>query len=155
VDTHEIVVEDGLPGGGDSGGLRDKSTREQEKHAEMYYESIRNRKSKSDIQKIAKYTEFSEEQISAIRDHIFINEHDMGDGMKERFYPDYRMAQAWQRLEQGQGTQEDMLLLHHEFFELTIMRKHGYNYGRAHPMANEKYPWYAKQVASEGENDVV
>ena len=153
MDTHGNVIE-GMSGG-DSGGLRGKSDKEQEKHAVMYYESIRNRKSKSDIQAIAKHTEFSEEQISAIRDHVFINEHVMEDGAKKRFHPDYRMALAWQRLENGKGTEADLLLLHHEFLELTIMQECGYNYNTAHPIANEKYPWYKKQLESEEKNDVV
>ena len=154
MDEHENVFET-TSFGGDSGGLRDKSDTEQQKHADMYYESIRNRKSKSDIRAIAKHTEFSEAQISAIRDHVFINEHDMGDGVTKRFAPEYLMALAWQRLEQGKGTEIDVLLLHHEHYELTIMQEHGYSYDVAHPMANEKYPWYAKQVASEVKNNVV
>ena len=152
---HENVIEDGLPGGGDSGGLRDKSDKEQDKHAEMYYESIRKRKSKSDIQAIAKHTGFSEAQIAAIRDHIFVNEHDMGDGRIERFYPYFRIAHAWQRLEQGQGTEADILLLQHELFELTIMRERGYDYETAHPMAHEEFPWITKQLEAEVKNNVV
>ena len=62
----------------------------------------------------------------------------------------FRIAQAWQRLEQGQGTEADILLLRHEFYELTIMREHGYSYDVAHPIANKKHPWHDEQVKTEG-----
>lgn len=127
--------------GGSSGGILDKSWIGQEKHAETYYKAIRNRKSQSDIQAIVKNTGFSIEDITAIRNHIFIEEHDFADGEKGRFDCDINIALAWQRLEQGNFTDLDILLLNHELEELTIMKSTGYYYEKAHELANKKYNW--------------
>ena len=127
--------------GGSAGGILDKSWKEQDRHAEVYYEAIRNRKSQSDIQAIAKNTGFSIEDITAIRNHVFIEEHGFADGRHERFGNDIDIALAWQRLEQGNFTDLDILLLNHELEELTIMKSTGYYYERAHWIASKKYPW--------------
>jgi hypothetical protein len=124
------------------GALKDKSQVEQDKFSDEYYKAIRNRKIKSDIDTIVKNTSFTKEQITDIREHIFEKTHDLGDGRISKFDSDWRMAQAWQRLEQGKGTELDIMLLNHELEELTIMREKGYNYDDAHVEANEKYPWY-------------
>jgi hypothetical protein len=137
--------------GGDTGALRDKTDIERMAYSDTYYESIRNRKSKSDILAIAKNTGFSNEEINAIREHIFIKEHNLGDGIVERFASDYEQAQAWQRMERGwniHGDEKykdvDILLLNHELEELTIMAKYEYDYPMAHTIAHEKYPWSMK-----------
>ncbi len=127
--------------GGSSGGILDKSWIEQEKHAETYYKAIRNRKSQSDIQAIVKNTGFSIEDVTAIRNHVFIEEHDFEDGGRGRFDCDINIALAWQRLEQGNFTDLDILLLNHELEELTIMKSTGYYYEKAHELANKKYNW--------------
>jgi hypothetical protein len=127
--------------GAETGALRDKTDGEQQEYAFKYYDAIRNRKYPTDIQKIAKNTGFSEENISLIRNHIFIEKHDLGEGKIDRFFPYWRIAQAWSRLEQNKGTDHDILLLNHELDELTIMRERGYNYPKAHELADEKYPW--------------
>lgn len=131
----------GIQSGGSSGGILDKSYEEQEEHAKKYYEAIRNRKSQSDIKQIAKNTGFSETQIKEIREHVFIEEHDFFDGRHERFGEDIQIALAWQRLENGNFTDLDILLLNHELEELTIMRTKGYYYEKAHWIASKKYPW--------------
>ncbi|MBP3450421.1 MAG: hypothetical protein J6K22_08175 [Spirochaetaceae bacterium] len=131
----------GIQSGGSSGGILDKSYEEQEEHAKKYYEAIRNRKSQSDIKQIAKNTGFSETQIKEIREHVFIEEHDFFDGRHERFGEDIQIALAWQRLENGNFTDLDILLLNHELEELTIMRTKGYYYEKAHEFANKKYNW--------------
>jgi hypothetical protein len=129
--------------GGDSGGLRDKGEVAQNKYANTYYEAIRNRRSQSDITAIAKNTGFSIDQIREIREHIFINEHNLGDGDFGRFIPNYRMGQAWQRMEQGKGTNIDIMLLNHELYEKRLMDQ-GYDYITAHAKAHEKFPWSEK-----------
>ena len=54
-----------------SGGILDKSPAKQAIFANDYYREVANRKSKSDIAKIAKNTGFSEEKIGVVRRHIF------------------------------------------------------------------------------------
>ena len=120
-----------------------KTTGWQQRHAETYYEEIRNRKPGVDAEKISKYTDFTKEQAEDIRQHMFIREQPLDNGTRmERFAPDYEQAQAWQRLTEGKGTETDVLLLKHEYLELTEMRKHGYNYDEAHDIANSVYNWW-------------
>jgi len=130
------------------GGLKDKSWQVQKAYSDTYYNSIRNRSEPTDIDKIAKNTDFSVNDIQAIRDHVFIDEHDLGDGKIGRFASDWQIAQAWQRMEQGwegNGMKKyrdcDILLLKHELEELTIMAKYGYNAWEAHGLATKKYQW--------------
>jgi hypothetical protein len=129
-------------------GLKDKSAQAQRAYSDTYYESIRNRKEATDIDKIAKNTGFSSTDIQSIRNHVFVDKHDLGDGKFERLATDWQIAQAWQRMEQGwagNGQDKyhdvDILLLRHELEELTIIAKYGYNAWDAHHLAYEKYPW--------------
>ncbi len=112
----------------------------QEKHATLYYKEIQKRK--TDHISIAKNTGFSEADISAIKNHIFIAEHRFDDGSVRRFDADFDQAQAWERLIQGPHTDTDILLLKHELEELTLMEEKGLSYEEAHELANKKYNWW-------------
>ncbi len=141
----KAVDKDGKSGiiksGAISGALSPDS-KEAQKHAEQYYESVR--KMKTDVSKIAKNTEFSEEDILQIKNHVFIEEHDLGGDVTERFYPSYAMAQSWQRLIDGKNIQKhDLTLLKHEKMESDLMRD-GYSQGAAHHITEKKYN-YAKE----------
>jgi hypothetical protein len=142
----QIMKKEGLEFFG--GGLKTGSWQAQNAYADTYYESIRNRKNPTDIGKIAENTGYSEDAIHSIRDHIFIKEHDLGEGVVKRFGTDWQIAQAWQCMEQGwKGNSQDkykdadILLLRHELEELTLMAKYGYNASEAHVRAEEKYAW--------------
>lgn len=106
-------------------------------HASQYYESVR--KMKTDTQRISQNTEFSEEKVREIKNHVFIDEHDLGGPKPERFYPDYCMAQSWQRLIDGKNIQpHDITLLNHEYMELSLM-KEGKSQSEAHKKAESLY----------------
>lgn len=128
-----------------SGGILDKSHAEQERFANDYYQEISNRKTKSDIAKISKNTGFPDEKVRAVRKHIFEDkEHLLSDGSKVKFCADARIALAWQRLEQNKATETDIMLLNHEYTELSFMAKKGYNYEKSHWLADLRYPWEFK-----------
>jgi hypothetical protein len=126
---------------GASGALNPES-KEAQAHAELYYEEIRKRS--SDISTIASNivdsTGFTQKAIQEIKNHLFINEHIL-NGKMQRFAPEYQQAQAWQRLIDGDYKESDIVLLKHEYVELTQMRLHGYDYDAAHRIANMKYNW--------------
>ena len=111
----------------------------EERHAQRMYEEIRHRT--TDIDKIAENTPFTAKAIGEIKQHLFFAEHRFEDGRVERFYPDKEQADAWDRLSQGKGNDLDLMLLKHEYVELTQMRLHGYVYETAHDIANKKYNW--------------
>lgn len=115
----------------------------EERHAERYYEEIRKRAAYSDAKKIAKHVKsFSEEQIELIRHHLFIEKHHRM-GTLARFDADYDIAQAWQRLVEGKNVRKsDIILLHHEYTELSIMYQTGCQYEEAHELANEQFNWF-------------
>lgn len=130
-----------IKSGAVSGGLIPDSD-EAQAHAERYYESVR--KMKTDVRNIAQNTGFSEEEISQIKNHVFINEHDLGGEVPERFYPNYAMSQSWQRLIDGKNIQKhDLTLLNHEKMESNLM-KQGYSQKEAHELAEKVYN-YAKE----------
>ena len=125
--------------GGMSGALNPDSARAQE-HADRFYESVRKRI--GDAERIAEHTGLSTSDVKLIKDHVFVKEHDFADGRRERFYPSYHQAQAWQRLESGGHTQDDIVFLRHELAELRYM-KAGDVYETAHNKANAEYNWQA------------
>lgn len=110
----------------------------QERHAQLYYEEIRKRK--SDVPKIAKNTKMSIEKIDAIKKHVFFTEHEF-NGKKIRFAVSYKIAETWRRLQTDDFLPEDIILLQHEYLELTLMEKAGYTYDQAHEEANKKFNW--------------
>lgn len=130
--------------GGASGGILDKSDEEQQAYAKRAYETIRKKNAKSDIAKVSKSSGLSEENVEKIRNHVFINKHNLDKGFV-RFDPDPEMAHAWEALEQGRPTELDIMLLNHELEELTLMEQYGYSYDIAHLLANKKYPWEYKK----------
>lgn len=107
-----------------SGALNPDSKRAQE-HADRYYESVRHMK--NDVNRISTNTGFSKDEISKIKEFIFMEKHDLGGIEPEYFYPSYEMAESWQRLIDGKNIQNhDMTLLKHEITERQCM-KQGYS----------------------------
>ena len=109
-------------------------------HATTYYESVRHMT--TDCARIAANTGFREQDIRVIKNHVFIEEHDLQNGRK-RFFPDYEMAQSWQRLIDGRNIQErDIVLLNHEYIE-SIFMKGGLSAVDAHEKAQRIYNYAA------------
>jgi len=126
--------------GGASGALNADSVRAIE-HAERYYEAIRNRTSDSDVKSIAENIEWPEKVVRDVEHHVFLDEHDLGDGEIGRFGANFEIAQAWDRLIQGTPNDLDIMLMKHELVELMQMKRHGYDYGVAHEIANKYHNW--------------
>lgn len=143
----EREAKSGLDNGSRSGimntgvisGALNPYSKEAEKHAVQYYESVRHMT--TDTQKISAATGISRDKIDKIKNHVFITEHDLLTGHK-RFDPSYDMAQSWQRLINGDFKEQDIVLLKHEYAELRYMEK-GYSQNEAHILASKKYN-YAK-----------
>lgn len=115
-----------------------------EEHAHKYYAEIRKRN--SDIEAIAKNSNFTVEQVECIKSHIFINKYDLGEDEPTNFYPSYDIAVSWQNLIEGKNiADKDIILLQHEYYEYTLMKEKGLAYIEAHRIAQEKYN-YKKAV---------
>ncbi|MGQ7337094.1 minor capsid protein [Streptococcus suis] len=115
------------------------------KHAELYYESVRNRSTVHEVARITKHTGFAERDVQAIYDHVFENYYELEGGSK-RFDPDYDMAQSWNRLFSGKDIQKhDITLLHHELMESKLMAE-GMNYDTAHKITQKKYDYLSELI---------
>lgn len=106
-------------------------------HAETYYGLVRSMT--TDVASISRNTGIKEANIQKVKNHLFIEKHDLGGSEPQRFYPDYEIAQSWQRLISGKNIQRhDVVLLKHEYAESRYMAK-GYSQQEAHDRANRKY----------------
>ncbi|MGU7923386.1 minor capsid protein [Streptococcus suis] len=115
------------------------------KHAELYYESVRNRSTVHEVARITKHTGFAKRDVQAIYDHVFENYYELEGGSK-RFDPDYDMAQSWDRLFSGKDIQKhDITLLHHELMESKLMAE-GMNYDTAHKITQKKYDYLSELI---------
>lgn len=119
-----------------SGALDPDSVRAQQ-HADRYYESVRHMT--GDVDRIAKNTGISKEEISEIKNFVFMQKHDLGNGVLEYFAPNYAMAESWQRLIDGKSIQKhDITLLRHEHMERSLMRQ-GFTQEKAHRLTEQRF----------------
>ena len=69
-----------------------------------------------------------------------MDKHDLDDSGYRRFYPNFMIAQSWQRLESGKNIQpHDLTLLRHEIEERRLMIEEGMTQSEAHTEACKKY----------------
>lgn len=118
-----------------SGAITDSYSREARKHAELYYEEIRNQK--TDVDRISKNTGYDKKLIEQIKNYLFYDEHEIY-GIKRRFDPDFSIAQSWQRLAQNEIKDHDLVLIKHEIMEKELIDK-GLTQDEAHKVASKKY----------------
>ena len=127
---------------GDKSGALNPDSKRAEKHAARYYGLIRSMK--TDVKRVAKASGFSEDEIREIKNFIFMEKHDLGGSEPQFFYPDYSMAQSWQRLVNGTPKPHDITLLEHERMERRLMRQ-GMTQDEAHTITSQKFN-YAKEA---------
>lgn len=136
-DQWRAIYVDGLS----KGALNDKNDPTYEKrdaYAKKYYEHVREGKD-SFVKNIAQNSGMSEKAVEKIFEHIFIKEHRLRSGVR-RFDPDYEMAESFRRLHEGKNIQpHDLILLKHEWLELGLMKRYGYDYDTAHRITERKY----------------
>ena len=125
-----------------AGALNPDTQRAQE-HAERYYQSVR--KMTTDVKRIAQNTGYPESEIARIKNFIFVDTHDLGDGRISRFDASFEMAESWQRLIDGKNIQpHDLTLLKHEIMEKDLMEQ-GYTQDEAHIITSRQYN-YTKEA---------
>ena len=134
---------------GASGAIPRDDLSRMDAHAERFYEEIRKRT--SDVAAIARNTGIPAGDVARVKQHIFVDTHDLGDEAPERFTPDYDMAISWQRLIEGANIQEmDIVLLRHEMLEQEFMAR-GEPYFEAHKKAEavHNYTQHIKRLDKE------
>lgn len=126
----------------------DPYNKERDRHAQEFYESVRNRNKQHEIVKVSNNSGLSQSDVEKNYNHIFINEYDLEDGRK-RFDPNYDMAESWRRLSEigGKNIQpHDLVMLNHELMEHDLMAK-GMKYDEAHELTNKTYNYQKAWIA--------
>ena len=126
----------------------DPYNKERDRHAQEFYESVRNRNKQHEIVKVSNNSGLSQSDVEKIYNHIFINEYDLEDSRK-RFDPSYDMAESWRRLSEigGKNIQpHDLVMLNHELMEHDLMAK-GMKYDEAHELTNKTYNYQKAWIA--------
>ena len=138
-----VSSDDTLQMGALSGALNPNSKQASE-HAVRYYESVR--KMSTDCEAISNKTGYALSFVQDVKNHLFMTKHDLGNGILEYFFPDYEIAQSWQRLMDSKMDIQphDLILLEHEHAEYLYM-KQGMTQEQAHHEAEKKYN-YAKAL---------
>lgn len=138
-----VIKEDNIKNSGATYGAynddNDTYGLKRDNHAEMYYESVRNRDKYLETKTIARNTGFKEKDIEKVYNHVFVNKYKLDGGFK-RFDPDYDMACSWARLREGKNIQEhDIIMLKHERLEYNLMKRYNLSYRDAHDIVESKY----------------
>lgn len=125
--------------GGISGAITDPLSPEAQDHASRYYEEIRHRS--DDIEKIARFTGYTLEQILKVKNYLFLETHVLSTGIR-RFDPSFEIAESWQRLSDNQDYVQphDKLLIPHELKEMDLINM-GMKQDEAHFKTCESYDY--------------
>ena len=117
--------------------------------AEEKYDSIR--KSKADVDAIAKNTGCKRKNVQNCKNHLFYDNHrldryeSLGEPVEiKRFDANENQARAWKRLEKGTHTTQDLTWLKHEKAEQWYEQKHDAGYSESHEAAEKHWsgtPW--------------
>lgn len=90
----------------------------------------------NDIQQITNYYQLTVDQVQRAKNYAF------GEGVSlYQFSPDLQMAEAWNRMMLGEGTDIDEVLLRYEVLESELVINQGINQLDAHQLAQAQYPW--------------
>ncbi len=117
--------------------------------AEEKYDSIR--KSKTDVDAIAKNTGYKRNNVQNCKNHLFYDNHrldryeSLGEPVEIKpFDANENQAKAWERLEKGTHTKQDLTWLKHEKAEQWYEKKHDAGYSESHEAAEKHWsgtPW--------------
>ncbi|MDT0322465.1 WXG100 family type VII secretion target [Streptomyces millisiae] len=127
--------------------------------ADDAYDAIRRSDDVDAVASTAAEYGFTRDQIAQIKSHVFEEEHllDAHVGMgypaeMGRFDSNPRMAEAWDRLRNGDPHPADIDLLRHELYESNYMRDTGNpSYSEAHRATNDAgFTWDEEAAARDG-----
>ncbi len=121
----------------------DPTYEKRDKVANEYYDRVRGDK-ENFIKNVAANSGLNERGVEKVFNHIFIEKHQLDDGFR-RFDPSYEMAESFRRLSEGNDIQEHdrIILIKHEWLELGLMKRYGYDYSTAHRITERKYNYDA------------
>jgi uncharacterized protein YukE len=123
--------------------------------ADEAYDTIRSTDDIDNVAASAAEHGFSRSDVQQIKNHLFEEEHlldSYGDAYMARFDSNPRIAEAWQRLANGDPHPADIDLLRHELHESNHMRSTGsQSYSEAHRATIDAgYTWDQAAAARDG-----
>jgi hypothetical protein len=123
--------------------------------ADQAYDRIRSTDDVGAAAETAARYGFSEEDVRLAKDHVFFDEHlkdSYGEADVGRFDANPRIAEAWQRLVDGNPHPADIDWLAHERYEARFMADTGDpSYNRAHAATNAAgHIWNPEAAANDG-----
>lgn len=126
----------------------DPTGSKREKHANLYYEELRNSSKDSFVAAVSGNASIDSEIVKKAYSHIFEDKH-LLDGELRYFDPDYYMAESFRRLRTNADIQpHDIILLRHEALEYDIMKANpDMSYEEAHGLAAEEYDYKSALIA--------
>lgn len=125
-----------MSNGAKHGAYNDKNdpfNKKRQRHADLYYEEIKNSDKKYFVDAVAKNADIDIDTVAKAYKHIFEDGHG--------FDPDYDMAESFRRLRTNDHIQKhDKILIHHEALEHDIMEKNPHMpYEEAHAITEQTY----------------
>lgn len=84
--------------------LNDPTHQKRDKHASIYYESIRNSNKEIFIKRISGNTRIDYDLARKAVNHVFFTKHYLQEDITYKydyFSPNYDMAESWQRMSEG------------------------------------------------------
>lgn len=118
--------------------------KQKEDFAIRYYDQLRNSDRQDVIDKMVHSSNLSSEIVSSALTHVLDKEYMLWDFeaielRRRNFYPDYDMAQSFQRLYLGNPEEYDIVMLQHESLESHYMNTLSMDYDDAHKLANTQF----------------
>lgn len=90
----------------------------------------------NDVELISNRYQLTVDEVQRAKNYAF------GEGVfLYQFSPDLEIAEAWNRMMLGEGTDIDEVLLRHEVLESELVINQGINQLDAHLLAQAQYPW--------------
>lgn len=118
-----------------TGGRIDRQMDDYYRHIEYAPKAYEEIRQADDVATIAQNIGWNEQRVQRVKDHLFYREHQL-DERVSHFDPDPDIADAWKRLQTGKHTQEDLRLMHHEYFESRFEGIFNTDYRTAHDATN-------------------
>ncbi len=133
-----------IDSGAVSGALNDKNDpwqERRERHATMYYETLRRSNQEYIIKILSERANMRKASVEKVLAHVLHNKYNLDKGYGY-FDPSYDMSLSFQRLlatNQNAIKSQDFVMLKHERLEYELMNRYKKDYKTAHDLANKKH----------------
>ncbi|MEW4353729.1 hypothetical protein AB1I63_02355 [Streptococcus pneumoniae] len=137
-------MDDLLKSSGSISKARGDIEKQKDEFAIRYYNQLKNSNRVDIVEKMTESSQLPSETVISALKHVLDNEYllwdfEMVELRNRNFYPDYDMAQSFQRLYLGTPKRNDIVMLQHESLESYYMNTLKMDYDDAHKLANTQF----------------